>query len=93
MKKANSNLKIILPGGPGLVGQNLVARLKFKGYSNILVIDKYHKSLEVLKKVQPDVVAIFADLSKSGPWQDEFEVNDWPSIFGVPYTPFSKGNQ
>ena len=33
-------MKIILPGGAGLVGQNLVARLKEKGYSNIIVLDK-----------------------------------------------------
>lgn len=30
-------MKILLPGGAGLVGQNLVARLKAKGYSHIIV--------------------------------------------------------
>ena len=39
--------KIILPGGAGLVGQNLVACLKAKGYSNIVVIDKHRKNLEI----------------------------------------------
>ena len=32
--------KIILPGGAGLVGQNLVARLKDRGYRNIVVLIK-----------------------------------------------------
>lgn len=46
--------KIILPSGAGLVGQNLVARLKRKGYSNILVLDKHRANIEVLKRVQPE---------------------------------------
>jgi hypothetical protein len=35
---------IILPGGAGLVGQNLVARLKAKGYAHIVVLDKHPAS-------------------------------------------------
>ncbi|MFZ0911758.1 MAG: hypothetical protein ABSC64_21625 [Candidatus Korobacteraceae bacterium] len=31
------NAKIILPGGAGLVGQNLVVQLKERGYLNIVV--------------------------------------------------------
>ena len=45
--------KIILPGGAGLVGQNLVARLKAKGYKNIVVLDKHQANLSVLKKYDP----------------------------------------
>ncbi len=37
----NKNDKIILPGGAGLVGQNLVVQLKKQGYSNLIVIDKH----------------------------------------------------
>jgi len=44
------NQKIILPGGAGLVGQNLVARLKEKGYKNIVVLDKHKANLTILKK-------------------------------------------
>ena len=40
MEKYN---KIVLPGGAGLVDQNLVAFLKEAGYSNIVVIDKHKK--------------------------------------------------
>jgi len=64
--------KIILPGGAGLVGQNLVARLKAKGYTNIVVIDKHENNLEILKSVQPDITTILADLSKPGTWQSHF---------------------
>ncbi|KOX99790.1 NAD-dependent epimerase/dehydratase family protein [Pseudomonas nunensis] len=64
--------KIILPGGAGLVGQNLVARLKAKGYNNIVVLDKHLKNIEVLKRVQPDITVEFADLAEPGQWQRHF---------------------
>jgi len=64
--------KIILPGGAGLVGQNLVAGLKARGYSNIVVLDKHHENLAILEQVQPDVFAEYADLAKPGDWQKHF---------------------
>lgn len=67
-----NGLKIVLPGGAGLVGQNLVARLKAKGYSNIVVLDKHRANLAVLKQVQPDIVAEYADLAEPGDWQRHF---------------------
>lgn len=69
-------MKIVLPGGAGLVGQNLVARLKDKGYRDIVVIDKHRTNLEVLKKVQPDVTAVLADLAEPGDWEQHFEGAD-----------------
>ena len=68
-----SEVKIILPGGAGLVGQNLVARLKAKGYTNIIVLDKHRANLAVLKKVQPDITTEFADLAESGDWLRHFD--------------------
>ena len=47
--------KIVLPGGAGLVGQNLVARLKDRGYHSIVVLDKHRENLAMLQQVQPDV--------------------------------------
>ena len=64
--------KIVLPGGAGLVGQNLVARLKAKGYKNIVVIDKHHANLSVLQQVQPYIAAEYADLASPGEWQKHF---------------------
>lgn len=65
--------RILLPGGAGLVGQNLVARLKARGYSNLTVIDKHEANLDVLRKVHPDVRAIYADLAEPGDWETQFE--------------------
>jgi nucleoside-diphosphate-sugar epimerase len=69
MKK---NLKILIPGGAGLVGQNLVARLREKGYSNIVVLDKHSANIEVLKRVQPEITVEYADLAEPGEWQCHF---------------------
>ena len=70
------NLKIILPGGAGLVGQNLVARLRSKGYTNIVVIDKHKQNLDILRSVQPDISVVYADLSKPGDWENCFDDTD-----------------
>jgi nucleoside-diphosphate-sugar epimerase len=64
--------KIILPGGAGLVGQNLVARLRARGYIDIVVLDKHQANLAVLKQVQPDITVEYADLAEAGDWQHHF---------------------
>ncbi|WP_322042779.1 NAD-dependent epimerase/dehydratase family protein [Paraburkholderia sp. J67] len=68
--------RILLPGGAGLVGQNLVARLKARGYSNLVVLDKRESNLEVLRSVHPDVTAIHADLAEPGDWAKYFDGAD-----------------
>ena len=65
--------KIILPGGAGLVGQNLVVRLKAKGYTKIVVLDKHRANLSILKELNPDVTTEYADLSKPSDWRRHFE--------------------
>jgi len=64
--------KIVLPGGAGLVGQNLVARLAARGYRNLVVLDKHRANLEVLRRVQPGVTAEYADLAEPGAWMRHF---------------------
>ena len=69
-------MKIVLPGGAGLVGQNLVIRLIDRGYSNIVVIDKHKVNLSILKEINPEITIEYADLSKPGSWQHHFEGAD-----------------
>ena len=76
VEQMNHEKKIILPGGAGLVGQNLVARLKAAGYKNIIVLDKHKANLKVLQEVQPDIVAEYADLAEPGEWQRHFQGAD-----------------
>lgn len=64
--------RIVLPGGAGLVGQNLVARLLASGYRDIVVLDKHRSNLAVLRRLQPSVMAIEADLAEPGEWHEGF---------------------
>jgi len=89
--------KIILAGGAGLVGQNLVAHLKGRGYKNIVVLDKHRTNLDVLRQVQPDITAEYADLAEPGDWQRHFEdagavVMLQAQIGGVVYEDFVRNN-
>jgi nucleoside-diphosphate-sugar epimerase len=89
--------RIVLPGGAGLVGQNLVARLKARGYTDIIVLDKHRANLAVLKQVQPDIVAEYADLAEPGDWQRHFEGADavvmlQAQIGGLVYEEFVRNN-
>lgn len=68
--------RIVLPGGAGLVGQNLVARLKARGYTDLTVLDKHRRNLDVLRKLHPDVRAEYADLAEPGDWERHFEGAD-----------------
>lgn len=93
----NTDTKIILPGGAGLVGQNLVARLKARGYSRIVVLDKHRANLEVLRKVQPDITLEYADLAEPGDWMRHFEgaevvVMLQAQIGGIDYLEFVRNN-
>jgi nucleoside-diphosphate-sugar epimerase len=92
-----NNQKIILPGGAGLVGQNLVARLKAKGYTHIVVLDKHAANVEVLRRMHPDVLTECVDLSQPGSWQAHFAqagavVMLQAQIGGIDYAEFERNN-
>lgn len=64
--------KIIITGAAGLVGQNLVARLKSRPDLELVGIDKHAANLRLFRQVHPDVRIIEADLAKPGEWSDCF---------------------
>jgi nucleoside-diphosphate-sugar epimerase len=89
--------KIILPGGAGLVGQNLVMRLKSRGYDDLVVLDKHRANLAVLNRLHPDVTAQYADLAEAGDWSRHFEGADavvmlQAQIGGNDYAEFVRNN-
>jgi nucleoside-diphosphate-sugar epimerase len=89
--------KVILPGGAGLVGQNLIARLQARGYTNIVVIDKHKSNLAIVRQVFPDVTALYSDLAMPGEWVDHFENSDvvvmlQAQIGGTDYEEFVRNN-
>jgi nucleoside-diphosphate-sugar epimerase len=66
------NQKIVIPGGAGLVGQNLIVRLKQRGYVNLVVLDKHAANLAILRRQHPDIVAEEVDLANAGVWGRHF---------------------
>lgn len=70
------NKKILITGGAGLIGQNLVHELERSDYKNIVVIDKNKTNLEILRNLNPNVKAICADLSSDGNWYLELPDTD-----------------
>ncbi len=62
--------KIVVTGAAGLVGQNLIARLKPKPSISITGIDKHPANTALLRKMHPEIEVIEADLSQPGRWTD-----------------------
>ncbi len=97
MTNTGLDCKIVLPGGAGLVGQNLVARLKDRGYHSIVVLDKHRENLAMLQQVQPDVQCEYADLAEPGEWQAHVRSADvvvmlQAQIGGMHYEEFVRNN-
>ena len=61
--------KIVMTGAAGLVGQNLIPRLKARGYADIVAIDKHPANTAILRKLHPDITIIEADLATADGWQ------------------------
>lgn len=67
------NGKIIVTGAAGLVGQNLVPRLKKLFPGQIVGIDKHVANTKILSDLHPDIEVIGDDLAESGDWERSFE--------------------
>jgi nucleoside-diphosphate-sugar epimerase len=62
-------IKIALTGAAGLVGQNLVPRLKARGFTNIVALDKHPANTAILRRLHPDITVIETDLARADGWQ------------------------
>ena len=71
--------------------------LKDQGFKDIVVLDKHRANLEVLRKVQPDIKVVYADLAESGDWVNHFKDADvvvmlQAQIGGNEYDEFVRNN-
>lgn len=64
--------KIVITGAAGLVGQNVIARLKATPGLKIVGIDKHPTNTALLRRLHPEIQVIEADLAIEGPWMDAF---------------------
>jgi nucleoside-diphosphate-sugar epimerase len=72
MTEVEKDLRIVIPGASGLIGQNLIIRLEKAGYRNLLALDKHPTNTALLRELHPNLEIIEADLSCPGPWQECF---------------------
>ncbi|WFU14583.1 NAD-dependent epimerase/dehydratase family protein [Bradyrhizobium sp. CB3481] len=68
--------KIIITGAAGLVGQNLVARLKSRNDLELVGIDKHKANIRLFRETHLNVPIIEADLALPGSWIDSFADGD-----------------
>lgn len=68
--------KIVVTGAAGLVGQNLIARLKTDPGLRIVGIDKHPANTRILARLHPEIEVIAADLAVAGPWVEAFQDAD-----------------
>ncbi len=65
--------KIVVTGAAGLVGQNLLPRLKARDIGEVVAIDKHNTNVEILRRHHPGVRVVHEDLAESNGWQKELE--------------------
>ncbi len=69
-------MRVAITGAAGLIGQNLIARLKQHGGHKIVAIDKHAANTVVLRELHPDIQVIEADLAEPGGWEDGLDEVD-----------------
>lgn len=65
-------MRIIITGAAGLIGQNLVARLKPKSDLEIVAIDKHPRNTALLRRMHPEIEVVETDLAEPGDWSGLF---------------------
>lgn len=89
--------KIVITGAAGLVGQNLVVRLKAAGFTNLVGIDKHPANTPALAAMHPDMQVVQADLATADGWQETLQgaaavVMMHAQIGGLDYAEFEANN-
>src|ERR1700682_2857656 len=69
-------MKVVVTGAAGLVGQNLIPRLKAQGDCEIIAIDKHPANTRILRQLHPKITVIEADLATAGDWMQAFASAD-----------------
>jgi nucleoside-diphosphate-sugar epimerase len=89
--------RIAITGAAGLIGQNLIPRLKARGHKEIVAIDKHRANTAVLRKLHFDIDIIEANLARDNGWQDSVAACDvivcaHAQIGGIDQTAYEENN-
>ena len=89
--------RIVVTGAAGLIGQNLVPRLKAQGFTEIIGIDKHRANSAIFRKLHPEIRLIEADLAHDDGWQDalvgaEGVISGHAQIGGIDSAAFTANN-
>ena len=68
--------RIAITGAAGLIGQNLIPRLKTRGYTNIVAVDKDPANTAILRQLHSDISVFEVDLAHADGWQDAIAACD-----------------
>jgi nucleoside-diphosphate-sugar epimerase len=88
---------IALTGAAGLVGQNLIPRLKARGNVDIVAVDKHPANTAILRRLHPDIRVIECNLARADCWQPavaacDVIVSSHAQIGGFDPTAFEENN-
>jgi nucleoside-diphosphate-sugar epimerase len=91
-------VKIAITGASGLIGQNLIARLKQRGGYTIVAIDKHAANTSVLRGLHPEIEVVECDLAEPGEWGQKLDGIDslvvgHAQIGGLVEAEFIRNNQ
>jgi nucleoside-diphosphate-sugar epimerase len=89
-------MRVAVTGAAGLVGQNLIPRLKAQGH-DLVAIDKHAQNLVTLRELHPGIEIIEADLAEPGVWEDAIASSEaivllQAQIGGLDTEPFRRNN-
>src|SRR5262249_37786530 len=92
-----ASIKLALTGAAGLIGQNLIPRLKARGYTDIVALDKHKANTAILRRLHPDIAVIECDLARDDGWQGSIADADvvvfsHAQIGGLDETAFTANN-
>jgi nucleoside-diphosphate-sugar epimerase len=93
----DQDARIVLLGAAGLVGQNFALLLREAGFTNLVGIDKHPTNVAILRRLNPGMKVIQADLAEPGDWENEIAesrtvVMLQAQIGGPDYAPFEANN-
>ena len=89
--------RIAITGAAGLVGQNLIPRLKAQGHKDLVAIDKHAANTAILRRLHPDIDIIQANLARDNGWQQPIAACDvivcgHAQIGGIDRTAYEENN-